>query len=94
VKSFKHKVAVITGAGSGIGQSMAVQLDQESVHLSLADIRSEILKEIGLLHSHPFQPDNDDITNIICSVPIEIWTLAKANNEARFYLIPLAPPAM
>lgn len=31
---------VITGAGSGIGQSLAVQLNQEGGHLAVGDIDS------------------------------------------------------
>ena len=38
---FTDKVAVITGAGSGIGQALAVQLAAAGAHLALADIRSE-----------------------------------------------------
>ncbi|MEY3138805.1 MAG: hypothetical protein RL580_2537, partial [Pseudomonadota bacterium] len=40
---FTEKVAVITGAGSGIGQALAVQLAAAGAHLALADIRSEAL---------------------------------------------------
>jgi len=43
VKSFKEKVAVITGAGSGIGRSLALQLNQEGAFLALADIDVENL---------------------------------------------------
>jgi short-subunit dehydrogenase len=35
---FKDKVAVITGAGSGIGQQLAIQLSAKGCHLALADI--------------------------------------------------------
>lgn len=37
--------AVITGAASGIGQQLALQLARKKVHLSLIDIRSEPLEE-------------------------------------------------
>lgn len=48
MKSFQDKVAVITGAGSGIGQNLAVQLDQEGAHLALADIKNDNLD--GTVH--------------------------------------------
>jgi NAD(P)-dependent dehydrogenase (short-subunit alcohol dehydrogenase family) len=35
---FQGKVAVITGAGSGIGRSLALQLNQAGAHLALCDI--------------------------------------------------------
>lgn len=34
MKDFRGKVAVITGAGSGIGRSLAVQLNQEGAPVS------------------------------------------------------------
>jgi butyryl-CoA dehydrogenase len=38
VESFTGRVAAITGAGSGIGRSLAVQLAGEGAHLALSDI--------------------------------------------------------
>jgi len=40
-ENFKEKVTEITGAGSGIGRSLAVQLNLEGAHLALGDIDSE-----------------------------------------------------
>ncbi|EGC99741.1 short-chain dehydrogenase/reductase SDR, partial [Burkholderia sp. TJI49] len=37
MRDFANKVAAITGAGSGMGRSLAVQLAQAGCHLSLAD---------------------------------------------------------
>ena len=38
MKNFNNKVAAITGAGSGIGQQLAVLLAQQGCHLALSDI--------------------------------------------------------
>lgn len=39
--SFNQKVAAITGAGSGIGQQLAVLLAQQGCHLALSDINEQ-----------------------------------------------------
>ncbi len=44
MKDFKDKVAVITGAGSGIGLALAVQCAQEGMKVVLADIDSKFLR--------------------------------------------------
>jgi NAD(P)-dependent dehydrogenase (short-subunit alcohol dehydrogenase family) len=45
MKDFAGKVAVITGAGSGIGRGLAVLLSREGAHLALADINLENLSQ-------------------------------------------------
>ncbi|WP_442767889.1 SDR family NAD(P)-dependent oxidoreductase [Acinetobacter bohemicus] len=45
MKNFKNKVAAITGAGSGIGQQLAVLLAKQGCHLSLSDVNAEGLAQ-------------------------------------------------
>jgi NADP-dependent 3-hydroxy acid dehydrogenase YdfG len=45
MKSFAHKVAVITGAGSGIGRALAQQLSAEGAQLALSDVNEKGLEE-------------------------------------------------
>ena len=45
MKSFKDKVAVITGAGSGMGRYLAVLLAKEGAHLTICDVNQETLDE-------------------------------------------------
>jgi NADP-dependent 3-hydroxy acid dehydrogenase YdfG len=49
MKSFKDKVAAITGAGSGIGRALAVGLAKEGAHLALSDINGKALDETAAL---------------------------------------------
>ncbi len=45
MKSLKNKVAAITGAGSGIGQALAMNLAQEGCHLALSDVNKKGLEQ-------------------------------------------------
>ena len=45
MKNFNNKVAAITGAGSGIGQQLAILLAQHGCHLSLSDVNEQGLAE-------------------------------------------------
>ena len=45
MKNFKNKVAAITGAGSGMGQQLAVLLAKAGCHLSFSDVNEKGLAE-------------------------------------------------
>ena len=49
MNSFQDKVAVITGAGSGLGRALAIQLNQAGAHLALCDLNMAGLEETRTL---------------------------------------------
>lgn len=51
MKTLKHKVAAVTGAGSGIGQQLAIALAKKGCEVSISDINEDKLKETQALLS-------------------------------------------
>lgn len=47
MKSFRNRVAAITGAGSGIGRALAQRLAAEGARLALSDINETAVKEVA-----------------------------------------------
>lgn len=45
MKNLQNKVAAVTGAGSGIGQALAINLAQAGCHLALSDVNKKGLDE-------------------------------------------------
>ena len=65
MKSFKDKVAVITGAGSGMGRYLAVLLAKEGAHLTICDVNQETLDETKEM----LRKYNVSVSSLILDVP-------------------------
>ncbi len=49
MKDFKNKVAAITGAASGMGRTLALELARRGCHLSLSDVNETGLAETAAM---------------------------------------------
>ena len=66
MKNFNNKVAAITGAGSGIGRALAINLAQQGCHLALGDVSEAGLAETVSLLSHysvTVKPTKHDVSD-------------------------------
>lgn len=73
MKSLNNKVAVVTGAGSGIGRAIAIELSQHGCVLALSDINEIALQETKQL-----------ILDAKSNTTTHLQTLDVANKQAVF----------
>lgn len=75
MKTFKDKIAVITGAGDGMGRAIALQLTSEGCHIALADIFQDKVDETKAL-CEAQAPSGTKITAHRCDVSEEAQFIA------------------
>ncbi len=64
---FQNKVVVITGAGSGIGRELAIQMVEAGAHVALSDIN-----QVGLDKTMKLLPDASKAKGYLLDV--SSWT--------------------
>src|SRR5215831_9680984 len=75
MKNFSGKLAVITGAGSGMGRELARLLAAEGCHLALCDVMDQNLRESASLCSAQ-APAGTRVSTSLCDVSDEAQVLA------------------
>ena len=77
---FLGKVAVITGAGSGIGRALAVSLAQQGCNLALADINTESLEQTQVILDSDLFDGSVQVT--LHTVDVSQWSDVQALAES------------
>ncbi len=87
MKNFKNKVAAITGAGSGMGQQLAILLAKAGCHLSLSDINEKGLAEtVELVKAHNVRVTSKKV-NVADRDQIKAWAADTIQNHGSVNMI-------
>lgn len=88
MKSLKNKVAVITGAGSGMGRAMAVQAAEQGALLALSDWNQTGLDETaGLVRRAGSQELRTDVVDVADRASMGTWATAVAEQFGRVNMV-------
>src|SRR5690625_1937798 len=83
MKRFSDKVVIITGAGSGLGEAVALQLAKEEAKLSLVDLNEEGIKQAKAKIQEQFP--QTEITTIVANVVNEEEVKKYVNETVNVY---------
>lgn len=87
MKSFKNKVAAVTGAGSGIGQALAIALAKQGCHLALSDISEAGLdKTVELLTPYSVKVTTQKV-DVAKRDEVATWAKAVVDEHGQVNLI-------
>lgn len=87
MKTFKNKVAAVTGAGSGIGQGLAIALAKQGCHLALSDIsETGLAKTVEQLSAYPVKVTTQKV-DVAKRDEVANWAKAVVNEHGQVNLI-------
>ncbi|HCA5019799.1 TPA: SDR family oxidoreductase [Acinetobacter baumannii] len=87
MKSFKNKVAAVTGAGSGIGQAIAIALAKQGCHLALSDIsEARLAKTVELLTPYSVKVTTQKV-DVAKRDEVATWAKAVVDEHGQVNLI-------
>lgn len=87
MKNFKNKVAAITGAGSGMGQQLAILLAKAGCHLSISDVNEKGLADtVELVKSYNVRVTSKKV-NVAKVEEIRAWAEETVQNHGSVNMI-------
>lgn len=87
MKSFNNKVAAITGAGSGMGQQLAVLLAKAGCHLSISDVNEQGLAEtLGLIKAYDVRVTSQKV-NVADREQVKAWAESTLKDHGSVNMI-------
>lgn len=87
MKNFNNKVAAITGAGSGIGRALSLNLAQQGCHLAISDIDEKGMAEtLKLLETYPVKVTTQKL-NVADQDAVYAWADQVVSDHGKVNLI-------
>ena len=87
MKNFNNKVAAITGAGSGMGQQLAILLAKAGCHLSLSDVNEQGLAEtVELLKPYSVRVTSQKV-NVADREQVKAWAADTMHSHGSVNMI-------
>ena len=87
MKDFKNKVAAITGAASGMGRTLAIELARRGCHLALSDVNEAGLAETARLAGQHGVKITTQSLDVAQREAVYAWADAVVRDHGRVNLV-------
>lgn len=87
MRELRNRVAVVTGAASGIGRALALELAREGCHLALCDVDEEGLRESAARAAEAGAKVRTDRVDVADRDAVHAWADAVAAEYGRVNLV-------